>query len=206
MELLDNGTYINKTYKYLMPSLRGYGDDFVLNFNIFWKMAVGIHDITLNGSNLNQGKNIIVMFNKNYKPEITNTALVNLRKHPSYVTDYSYEADFINSNRHMLVIEIPERFHKAYDSFIKGKYSEMYNSEELKLLFSVSKDKERNVLLKNSDYKQKYINTINETFGTLMTVEDFDDIELDLPLVNVEEIFNWPESDKKYFNRGRDIT
>ncbi len=204
MEIEIGKLYINKTWRYLTPSLRGHGEVFIEKFNRLFKLAVGIHDTLLDGSELSNGRNIYVLVDKKYKPEEFKEFMNFLEYQPYFKGDYCPSVDILKSRKHMIILDIPEKFNVAYDSFLRGEYSKMYSKKYLELFFSVpEKTKEYSILSKSGDSLEEFAREVSKEFGTIANPKDFDTAERDLPLKKVEEIFHYKNSEV-FFNEDTD--
>lgn len=184
--------YVNKTWRFLMPCLRGHGDEFVRKFNPLYKLGVGIFDSYAQGQPWTKGNNIYIMIDKLYQPKQVNDFLDWVRTQSYYKFDYCPDADVLSSRKHMVVIEIPNMFNDAYNHFLQSSYSTMYLENDIKLLFSnVERQPEAKVLRRDSSILDDYIKKVNEKFGTTLVKSDFQMSEYEFPLENKEEIFNY---------------
>lgn len=196
--------YVNKTWRFLLPCLRGHGDIFVRKFNPVFKLAVGIHDTLLDGSELSSGRNIYLLCDKKSQEDRFNQFLEWIRYQEYFKGDYCPDADFTKSRKHMIIIEIPEMFHNAYDMFLKGQYSKMYSREnQLNLFINIQepKVKEFNILSLDSSYIKEFVDIVNKEFDSNVKVSEFQDglKELELPLKTCEEIFNCNDENQRVF-------
>ena len=198
--------YVNKTWRFLLPCLRGHGDVFVKKFNPIFKLAVGIHDTLVDGSKISKGRNIYILCDKLTQEKLYNEFIEWIRCQSYYVGDYCPDSEIIDSRKQMIVINIPEMFNDAYDNFLQGNYSVMYLDNELKALFSsLERKKELNILTRNSSIIVDFIKQVNEEFKTFVNEEDFKMSELELPLKKKEEIFNCKENNQNvFFNETQD--
>ena len=53
--------YVNKTRRFLLPCLKGHGEDFVSKYNSVFKLAVAIHDTLLDHSKKSEGRSIYIL-------------------------------------------------------------------------------------------------------------------------------------------------
>ena len=89
----------------------------------------------------------------------------------------------------MVSIQVPKSFAGAYERFMKGEYSKMYDAESLKVLFSSpERSGELAVLTKSEKAFVKHQTKVQEEFGE--GIEADKDGEYDLPPKRKEEIFN----------------
>lgn len=205
MDIRIGKQYINKTWRFLIPCLRGHGDAFVKKFNPVYKLAVGIHDSLLDGSSLSNGRNIYLMLDKQYKPREYQKFMEFLRYQDYFKGDYCPDSEIISSRKHIVIIEVPEGFSNSYDYFLKGKYSKMYSDEELKLFFSgPSRKKDYEILSKSGNALNEFVKNVNQEFNVSSSPKDFNGKELEFPLVKKEEIFNFEDNQTIYFNEKLD--
>ena len=80
-----------------------------------------------------------------------------------YKDDYVF-GDIQKSNFHMIVISIPEKFHKAFEHWKVGEYSKMYSEETIALLFNAH-PKTKKVLVKDHNYKIYFTEKVNNMVG-----------------------------------------
>jgi hypothetical protein len=202
MELKVNQLYKNKTYSYLYPVLKGYGNTFINKFNPVFKLAVGVHDTLLDGSTVSKSSNLYVLTDT----KINETKFQEFKEWVTCqdycIADYCPDSEINKSRKYMFVIKIPPEYEKAYGEFLKGNYSKMYNENALNLLFQSKDSKEYKVLTKDPKVIPLFIKKLEEEFGTQVSQEEIEDAEYDLPLVRREEIFNYKETEDKtvYFS------
>tara|TARA_R110000851_G_scaffold247492_1_gene400002 strand:- start:49 stop:678 length:630 start_codon:yes stop_codon:yes gene_type:complete len=197
--------YVNKTWKYLIPTLQGYGDDLVTKLNLVFKLAVGIHDSYLDGAGITEGKNLYLLVDKSYEPENYEKFMGYIREQKYFKGEYCPEKDVVTSKKHTIIIEIPERFFKAYDKFLQSKYSEMYTKAELTLIFKNKSTPTYDVLSKTGQETfNKYKKFVDKEFKVESDLETLKSGEWDLPLKKVEEIFNFKKGDSIFFNEKLD--
>lgn len=212
MQIQSGKLYENRAWKYLYPSLKYYGEELMEKLASFFKVAIGIGDMSLEK---NVGNCLFILIDMklplnsgndmNYK--INFEKFLNWVSYKDYyVTDYVFEDTYI-SGKHMIVLKIPEKYDFSYLDFIKGRYSKMYTKKELNKFFAVvnladkSVEKVRNervqntrfVLQKDPKYIQEFCDIVNKDYKTTIKVVDFEDAELDYPPKLVEEIFNFNE-------------
>lgn len=207
MEIKIGEYYVNKTWRFLMPCLRGHGDEFVKRFNPLFKLGVGIFDSFAQGNPWTKGRNIYILFDKYYLPRQFNDFLEWIKQQSYYRFDYCPEADIISSRKHMVVLHIPEVFNDAYDHFLQGSYSTMYLDSEIGILFSNSeRQQEKKILTRDSSILDDYVKKVNDRFGTNATNSDFQISEYEFPLQKDEEIFNCIGSENIFFDVDKDLT
>lgn len=193
--------YVNKTWRFLLPCLRGHGDVFIRKFNPVFKLAVGIHDTLLDNSRKSDGRSIYILCDKLVNKIAFDEFLNWLKYQGYYIADYCPDSEILKSRKHVIVLKIPEVFSDAYDHFLQGNYSLMYLEQDLKLLFSnPARQKEYDILSRNSKIIEEFTKKVNDEFGTTVESEHFKNAELELPLKKIEEIFNYKENDTIFFN------
>ena len=198
--------YVNKTWRFLLPCLRGHGDIFVSKFNPVFKLAVGIHDTLLDNSKKSDGRSIYILCDKFTNRIAFDEFLDWIKYQDAYIADYCPDSEILKSRKHVIVISIPEVYNDAYDNFLQGNYSLMYLEQDLKLLFSSStKQKEYDILSRNPKIIEEFTKVVNKEFKTNAVIDDFKNAELELPLKKTEEIFNClQDSDNVFFNEELD--
>ena len=198
--------YVNKTWRFLLPCLRGHGDIFVSKFNPVFKLAVGIHDTLLDNSKKSDGRSIYILCDKLGNRPAFDEFLDWIKYQDYYIADYCPDSEILKSRKHVIVIAIPKVYNDAYDNFLQGNYSLMYLEQDLKLLFSSStKQKEYDILSRNPKIIEEFTKVVNKEFKTNAVIDDFKNAELELPLKKTEEIFNClQDSDTVFFNEELD--
>jgi hypothetical protein len=182
--------YINKTWKYLLPCLKSYGSTFTAKYNSLFKLAVGIHDGLLDGTEYENKRLIYILIDKRYKPKIATNIMLWLRYQPYVLTDYAFD-DLEEGRKHMFVLEIPKEHNDTYDEFIKGNYSKMYSNDDIeKLAF---KPDVKDVLNRTENAYQDFIKKVKLSFGTDLKKTDLIGAELDFPIEKNKEMFNYRE-------------
>lgn len=198
--------YVNKTWRFLLPCLRGHGDTFVRKFNPIFKLAVGIHDTLVDGAEISKGRSIYILCDKLTQERLFKEFIEWIRCQEYFVADYCPDSEILSSRKHMVIINVPRMFNDAYDNFLLGNYSIMYLDSELKALFSSpDRKKELNILTRNPAIVSDFVKQVNEEFQTSVTEKDFKMSELELPLKKKEEIFNCKKNNQNvFFNETQD--
>lgn len=179
---LGNKTMLpNKTRKYLLPCLKYYGDVFLGKLNSVFKVACGL------GINNHQSDDMFILIDSAVANSYFLKFMDWIREQPYYKDDYVY-GDIQKSSYHMVVLKIPEVFKSSVQKFLQGKYSEMYSYETIEKFFSKNPEVKQ-VLLKDNNYKSKFIAEVNKEYGTEIQDFDTEDYELDFPVNLKEEIF-----------------
>lgn len=199
--------YTNKTWRFLLPCLRGHGETFVKKFNPVFKLAVGIHDTLIDNTKESNGRNIYILCDISYQPKVFEEFIHWIKYQDYYVTDYCPDSNFQTSRKRMIVVRVPDKFKMAYDNFLKGNYSKMYEKDDLNSLFSIpAREKEFKILTLDASYHNDFIKILNEEFSTNFTISDLegDFEELELPLKRCEEMFNCQENKRIFFSEDFD--
>ena len=206
MQIEIGKRYVNKTWRFLYPCLRGHGDIFVSKFNPVFKLAVAIHDTLLDDSKKAEGRSIYILCDKLANKIAFDDFLDWIKYQDYYIGDYCPDSEILKSRKHVIIIKIPEVYNDAYDHFLKSNFSLMYLDEELKLLFSnPGKKKEYDILSREPKIIEDFVKEVNKEFGSNAIVDDFKNAELELPLRKTEEIFNClQDSDTVFFNEELD--
>jgi len=195
--------FMNKTRKYLYPIIKQHGTDFVFKFNSIFKVAIGIGDILVENCGFKHEKHLFILVDSRYKPSEFIRTIKWLRKHHSYEDDYVF-GDITTSRFHMIVVKIPEQYIPSLQRFKESKFSKMYSKEDVKKFFSfVNRTGSDKILYKNinrvlvhdHNYKIQFAEQLKEEFEIdNLTINDIaDDVEFDLPIKEIEEIFNYKE-------------
>ena len=118
MKIEFGKAFDNKTWRFLIPTIRGHGEDFVNRFNIMIrKLAYGIYDKALEGAQiLDDRRPIFILCDKNSVQ--FEDFLIYIRNQYFFITDYQSDSNTISPRMHMIVIEIPEEYNIAYDKLI----------------------------------------------------------------------------------------
>lgn len=193
MQIEIGKRYVNKTWRFLYPCLRGHNDAFVMKFNPLFKLAVGISDDILKETVYTKERNIFILIDTFHQPRSVTEFMNYIVNQPFYKHHYYIDNHELSKPRKMmLILSVPEMFNNAYDNFIDGLYSEMYNRDEIIKLFSNPERKnEYNILTKNTSITEQFIRYVNEEFGTNISYFDKPIKEFELPLKPIEEIFNY---------------
>lgn len=199
MEIEIGKLYKNKTFNFLVPIFTDYPVSFKqkMEQQVF-KLAYGIHDRVLDNTEIigADKRPIFILCDKlagNFDNYIDW-----LKSQDYYITDYVAGTN-INSRYHMVVIDTIKPYHKAYDKFCLGLYSEMYDEDQLKRLFTNKKNLNSeaiSILTKDTFAQNKFIKKINNIFGEqIQSVDEFyeplKECELSYKITADEEIFNY---------------
>lgn len=182
-----NTTLENKTRKYLLPILKKYGEEFTVKFNSIFKVACGVGDIVVENSGLHYEKHLFVLININLAKKQFINFIEWIKLQDYYEDDYVY-GNIQKSKLHMIVLKIPDKYCNSLNELKGGKYSKMYNKEDIDKLFNNYPDITK-VLIKEANYKLNFIKKVNEMYQTRIEDFDIDDYELDFPFYIEEEKF-----------------
>lgn len=176
----------SKTKKYLLPCLREYGEEFTKKISSVVKIAAGIGDIIISNRGVIHEKHIFILLDSTIAPKFFISFIDWIRDQPQYQDDYVF-GNIQTSRSHMIIIKLPEKYYKTFETFKLGKYSEMYTKQDIDVFF---KDKPlfRRVILKDHNYKFKFVEEVNERFNSTVDAKDWHG-ELDFP-PDDKEIFN----------------
>jgi hypothetical protein len=188
--------YENKTWRYLVPSMRVFGEDFVNKWGYLFKVACGIFDYNLSGIKKYEGNNIYCLVDTNFNPESLEEFILFCLSKDYYINHYQYKNS--DSNLIMFVFRLPESCNEAYNNFLLGKYSKMYTKKQIEVIFPLKTKKEANEVL-SKDYNAfvRFQEKFFDFFGENITDRD---VEYDLPLINKEEIFNFNKDKPVFFD------
>jgi hypothetical protein len=196
MEIVRDKMYINRTKHYLLPVLLKYGNNFTEQFKQVFKLGYGINDEIL-PDNLKFDNHIFILFNayKNSNNGSETSTFINflnwIRKQSYFEFDYPFD-DIKEGEQHMIVLKIPDTLSDVHSAFLNSRYSKMYSSNDLQLLFG--KDDPRfNIFTKHPTARKLFIDKINKDYSISFTEQDFDSelLEVDEPIVLKNEIFNY---------------
>jgi len=200
MEIKIGKYYVNKTWRFLLPCLKTFGEEFVEKYNKVFKLAAGIHDTLLDGSIYEGDSVLYVLFDKKYNEKGFKDFLVWLKYQSYYISDYLYGPD-LDTRYHMIMFRLHESYDISYQNFLLGKYSCMYSSEQIENLFNPeTKYTEIAVLKKECSAIPYFIDKINTEFNLKLTPKDYKEGELELPLKIEEEVFNSTKYSKVFFD------
>lgn len=199
MKLEINELYINKTWRFLVPCLKGHGEGFTERFNFLFKLAVGVDDTLFGDRELLEGKRpVFIMIDKKFNELRVDYFMKWIRYQDYYITEYCPDSEISLSRRHMVVISVPTIYNDAYDHFLKGEYSLMYEKKDIELLFvAETRQKDKQILLRSGLVLKDHLDDIKKEFGAVPN-GSVEIREYELPLKRVEEIFFY-EEEKIFF-------
>ena len=186
----------NKTSKFLLPCIiSGHGKTFQTKVEDIYILAAGLDDKVLYNNSkydfLIEKRPVFILIDK----------FVNKRKGDDFIYWLKYQPFFLGGypvdmidRAYMIIVDTPENFQKSYDSFIVGKYSEMYTKQEINSLFSDKNSDVYHVLTRDTDkLLPAFVKKLEETFETKLKYTDFVTSEMDLPykISEQDEVFNY---------------
>ena len=213
-------TYINRTTRFLIPTVKFYEVEFLTKWsaNRYLAHAIGDTQAPKQLNKINDNNVIYSLVDANgyktangYFNEVSARIefldfLDYFRNHDSYVDDYPAD-DIITGHLHVIVWKIPSRFNNRnlIELFLAGKYSELYTLEEISYMVSKnvkktleSKGQEITIEVPNSQYSiLTKAPSYRKKFQRKVR-RDFrtkidleEDIELDYPPIVSEEWLNF---------------
>lgn len=194
MKILEKEFYKNKTRKYLMPCLKGYGEHYANFISSVFKLAVGIYDTSIKDTPINSDRCIFMLTDMNPGSTAYLNFLDYIKKHMSYVTDYCFEPSIEDVTKRMFILRIPVQYEKAYEMFIQGKYGNMFTEKEIDDLFNAKRSKNEIAILKrDASAITNLQDSIKREHGQFIKDSDFigDILEYETPLDKFEETFNY---------------
>lgn len=184
--LQEDVVFENHTKKYLVPSLKIYGQPFADMFLKLEKVAFGIGDFIAEicGSIFN---NMIFMLVK-VNPYLQ-YIIDRLKQMSIYEYDYCFD-NLLFGKYHMIVINFPSVFKESFNQFLQGNFSKMFCSEHLKIFFS--NEDTLNVFQKNIAAKENFKTKIKKTFNANLNEFELTDWkEFEFPPSKKQEYFNF---------------
>ena len=196
MEIRYGKKFENRTSRFLLPGIIfGHGKIFKLKISDIYILAAGLDDRIVYDNKkydfLSERKPIFILIDKFINRRKVEDFLYWLKYQPFYLGEYPVD---MTGRAYMIIIDTPEAFHSSYDNFIVGKYSEMYNLEQLNEIFKDIEDETYLILTRDiSRLLPDFVRKLEETFNTTLKYTDFITSEMDLPykLSEKDEIFNY---------------
>lgn len=211
IEITPGVIFSNRTYKYLSPSMKLYGEEFIAKLRLLYGLAIGVQDYGFNTSSEDRKleNNIYYVFDVNgqftfgkhieiEKSRIDFYKVLSwLREQSYFVKDYPFDSGR-NGNKHVVVLKLPKE--GMIDKFVNGQYSKLYTKEELdkiinktnKVLKSTVPNPIYSVLSKDEEFKEEYLQILNSTFNSRLTINDISHHnEYDIPPFLKNEILRW---------------
>lgn len=191
MEIEIGKLYENNTWNYLVPCLRYYGNDFLEKFNLVFKLAIGIGDKYLEGSVMEEGRNLYIMIDTMHRKEICEHFFNWIKYQSYYKGEYIPNTSKESLRKQIIILEVPKECHNAYDMFVQSRYSKMYTKDQLDVLFNKPNQSYfKKVLQVHTDLHEPFIKEVNKTFGTNISSFSENIKEVKLPLIEKEEVFH----------------
>ena len=196
MEIRYGRKFENRTSRFLLPGIIfGHGKIFKLKISDIYILAAGLDDRIVYDNKkydfLSERKPIFILIDKFINRRKVEDFLYWLKYQPFYLGEYPVD---MTGRAYMIIIDTPEALHSSYDNFIVGKYSEMYNLEQLNEIFKDIEDETYLILTRDiSRLLPDFVKKLEETFNTTLKYTDFITSEMDLPykLSEKDEIFNY---------------
>jgi len=202
----EDKIFENKTHKYLYPLLSIYGQEFCARFNKLFKLGIFIGD--LNYYCMKPCLYIVIKV-----PVENHSISSNNEGYLEYVNEFDgfikcqtyYETDYmLTMDKQVYVVKLPNELYSCIDSFMMGKYTQMFSKEQVNKYFKFVPGKTksdldrneriqqiRNVLLHDNAYAQIYLNKINKEYDTTFELEDVVSWEFDAQPDLKNEILNY---------------
>ncbi len=173
---------MNKTAKFIKPALRLYGIDFIKKMSSVYKLAYGIGDMFIDKD---YQQHIFILIDTKKCSNHWVTTLDWIREQEYYEDDYAFD-ELVTGRLHMIVLKLPDEIDLTL--FMEGKYSKMYKSKELIELLD---DETKAIVIKDSNYRIKFLNKLKEQFKTTISISDIHiDAELEIPpTIDEQQIF-----------------
>ena len=210
IQIVPGKMFTNRTYKYLSPSMKLYGEEFVTKIKLLKGVCCGIQDF---GFNLDKDSrvfdnNIYYVFDINGEFIFGKYSAIEksrkdffhiiswLREQPYYVQDYPLDSGR-NESKHVIVLQLPL---PLLDNFLKGNYTNLYSKDIIDKIINktikVLKTEEINpvyaVLTKSPEYQEEYLRQLNSDFNTTLTLKDIGHHDqYDIPPLLKNEIIRW---------------
>lgn len=183
-----NSPYPNKSHKYLFPALGSLGAEFVEYFNSVYKFAVGIGDILYpTKEECRYEQNLFVLLKTSIAPNHFAVFIEWVRDQDYYRDDYVFD-NLQKSDMHMLVLNMPNVVQSQFTNFLDGKYSQIFPTEYADKFFKNFPDSYK-VIIRDHEYRVKFVNEINDEYNTDFTPRDWPG-DADKKPVYTEEVFN----------------
>ena len=190
---LDEGTYVNKTMQYLLPTLKLWKPTLLNNMSsLLWK-SFGVGDLHFSRDYI-EDNFIFCLADLNNKENAFKTFTKFIREEKCYFSDYVYN----KQGHQMFVLKLPKE--NMIINFLNGYYSKMLTDEEKKIVYKKTFVDESNierickvysVVTKDKSYIYDFINELYEEFKVKLNHENLLDKELEFTPVLSNEIFNY---------------
>lgn len=203
--------FTNRTYKYLSPAMKLYGEEFIIKLRLLYGLAIGIQDFGLNITPEERKieNNIYYVFDVNgqytYGKHVDiekcridfYKVLSWLREQDYFVKDYPFDSGRKGS-QHVIALKLPKE--NLMTLFLDGKYSQMYTKDELnkivnktvKVLREEIPNPIYSVLSGSEEFRLNYLDILNKTFNSKLSLDDIKHhTEYDIPPFVKNEILRW---------------
>lgn len=188
LKIESNSCFENKTKKYLTPLLKCYSDKIKDFYFKLQKCAFAIDDVIAVKCGIRFNNCLFILVKIDNNINVFNSFLNNLKKEDFYQYDYCYE-NILLWKYHIIVVKIPNEYEQSYNYFKEGKYSKMFEKQDIKKFF-VNKET-INVLMKNKEYKKDFKKKIQKEFNYNDYIPDDICEEFDIPYSKKQEILNY---------------
>lgn len=200
IQIKRGNSYKNKTKDYLLPSLKLYGNEFIINLMRNQILAVGVSDRCYTSEDDDCIYVLIDIFGKwsfgqYLKPSLSRMTFFDtleyLKDHESFRGDYIFQKDF-----HMFKIQLPIPDLKKL--FLNGNYSKMYSEQDVESIIK-KKDKIKGIEVESVPYgtitkslfrQNKFRASLEEEFRVKVNY-DISDREYDFKPLLINETFNY---------------
>lgn len=202
--------FVNRTYKYLSPSMKLHGEEFVVRMRLLYGLAVAIQDYGFNTSPESKvfkneiyyvidtnGEFAFNKYNNIEKSKIDFFRVLSwLREQEFYVRDYPLDSGK-SGNQHIIVLKLPLN---VIENFVHGNYTSLYDSATIEKIIpktiKVLRTEEINpvyaVLTKNESYLTTYLKQLNGDYNTHLCEEDIKHhTQFDINPLPKNEIIRW---------------
>ena len=183
MKIQLNKIYVNRTRIYLARAMLSYFDkESLTKLQMTRPIMWGTYDLKyLQAKNYGQPGYRLFALVEN-KTRLQRQALTYLRQHEYYEDDYPMK---LKDNTHVFIVfRIPKELHRSYNSFIEGKFSEMFTVEQLKKMgITEYENKVINplyaVLTKKKQFVTIFKSKLQEHYEVNVSEEELQGSELD---------------------------
>jgi hypothetical protein len=187
MKLQLGTIYINRTKQYIVPILTEHGKTFEKKVSNLFKLAIGLGDFALIEMGMVIEDSLFILIDTKFSRVHFKETLQWIKVQPYYKHDYPFD-DVHTGHLHMIVVEVPQKFKNTLKEFQEGRYSSMYEYDDIVKLFK-QRQEELMVLTKDPEMLITFVNKVNKMFKTNISSEGFKG-ELDFTLKDEDEYFN----------------
>lgn len=168
---------MNKTGRFLKPLLKLHGEEFRRKLSRCFKLAYGMGDLLINNQ---YTQHIFILLDAEHEncKIFFNDFMEWFQEQDYYEDDYAVD-NLLYGRLHMIVVRLPKNCEDKLQHFKKGEYSKMYTNKEVEELLE---DKDKAIVIKDSNYRTIFVTKLNEQFGTDMKLKELaSDAELEIP-------------------------